>query len=75
MIKKLILMLFLVMGIATAQPPSFESSGTVQGYGYGQVQQVNPYYPAANYYYFGGWGYYDWNQWYYPFYNRYWYWR
>lgn len=75
MIKKLTLILFFVTGIAMAQSPSFESYGVVQGQGYGEVQQINPYYPTANYNFYGGWGDYYWSQWYYPFYNRFWNWR
>lgn len=68
------MVLVLMMGLGAAQP-IFESSGSVRGQGYGQVQQVNPYQPYQNYNYWGGWGYYDWNQWYYPYYYRDWFYR
>lgn len=67
----LVVALVLVISLGAAQP-IFESSGSVRGYGSAQVQQYNPYNPAANYHYYGGWGNWFWEQMYYPYYYRYW---
>jgi hypothetical protein len=67
----LAIVLVLVIGLGAAIP-QFESSGSVRGQGIGQVQQVNPYDPVANYNYYGGWGNWFWEQFYYPVYYRYW---
>ena len=70
-IKLLAIVIILAIGLGAAIP-QFESSGSVRGQGTGHVDQINPYNPAANYEYYGGWGYWFWEQVYYPAYYRFW---